>query len=258
MIKTLLTTLALTTSIVCLAQKTSPVIYVKYKTAETYDWGSGIQSDYLQQWFADSFLIIKKQNRILKLKSINITENGVEIETSDTIKYKKEFDEINRAVARQMEEDIQHPLVIRKYNSRDIRTYIKRGERPSYNYFIPDTIPKLGEWQIYNDTMHVLAYRCQLGKIRYKDSEFKAWFAPELSCPAGPRNFRGLPGLILYVTDSTGNVLFEAVELKMPYVGKIPQPDPKAIEISQSEADRLSEIDNERNRRKAENLKKSN
>lgn len=43
-----------------------------------------------------------------------------------------------------------------------------------------------------------------------------AWFSPRIQVPVGPREFRGLPGLILYLETDGGNRVFtiESVDLK--------------------------------------------
>jgi len=69
------------------------------------------------------------------------------------------------------------------------------------------------QWQITTDTMTCLNYLCQKATGDFRGRNYEAWFAPDLPVNDGPFKFSGLPGLILYVTDSGHQYILKAVAL---------------------------------------------
>ena len=69
------------------------------------------------------------------------------------------------------------------------------------------------QWQITTDTMTCLNYLCQKATGDFRGRHYEAWFAPDLPVNDGPWKFFGLPGLILYVTDSNHQYILKAVAL---------------------------------------------
>ena len=69
------------------------------------------------------------------------------------------------------------------------------------------------QWQITTDTMTCLNYLCQKATGDFRGRNYEAWFAPDLPVNDGPWKFSGLPGLILYVTDSSRQYILKAVAL---------------------------------------------
>ena len=62
------------------------------------------------------------------------------------------------------------------------------------------------KWEIIVDsTKYVLDYECIMAETDYHGKHWTAWFAPEIPVQDGPWKFEGLPGLILMVSDSTGD-----------------------------------------------------
>jgi len=69
------------------------------------------------------------------------------------------------------------------------------------------------QWQITADTMTCLNYLCQKATGDFRGRHYEAWFTPDLPVNDGPWKFSGLPGLILYVTDSDHQYILKAVAL---------------------------------------------
>lgn len=65
-------------------------------------------------------------------------------------------------------------------------------------------------WEIGDSTKNVLGYECVMATADYHGRKWTAWFAPEIPAHDGPWKLRGLPGLILEATDSTGHHSFVA------------------------------------------------
>lgn len=75
-------------------------------------------------------------------------------------------------------------------------------ETVSFNesYLITTPFNEL-DWEIHDETKEILGYTCikATTTLEYPFNDFPTtvWFAPELPFPFGPKEFRGLPGLIL-------------------------------------------------------------
>lgn len=67
-------------------------------------------------------------------------------------------------------------------------------------------------WQIDPaDSKTVLGYPCRRATCNYQGQEIVAWFAEEIPIPDGPRNFAGLPGLILLLEDGITTIEAERI-----------------------------------------------
>ena len=59
----------------------------------------------------------------------------------------------------------------------------------------------------------VASYDCQKAECDFRGRRWEAWFTPEIPVSEGPWKLKGLPGLILYARDTTGQYSFEAVSV---------------------------------------------
>ncbi|MFY7899562.1 MAG: GLPGLI family protein [Chitinophagaceae bacterium] len=202
------------------------VCYVKYHLSIDNS------TDYVQ-WFDNLKVIISFEAVQINIKEFPVIENGKLFRSSDTIKYRKEyleqFNGIN-AAARQL----RQPVSERYYNSNIVpRTqYLKNGKE---KYLVIDTIPEMPEWTIENDTLSILGFKCQKAAMKFKGLGYIAYFSTDLPFPAGPKNFRGLPGLILKVTSENNKIDYVATEIIFPYKGFIPKLEKDGKQISQKQ-----------------------
>lgn len=65
-------------------------------------------------------------------------------------------------------------------------------------------------WETGDSTKTVLGYECIMASADYHGRKWTAWFASEIPVQDGPWKLRGLPGLILEASDSTGHHTFVA------------------------------------------------
>lgn len=56
-------------------------------------------------------------------------------------------------------------------------------------------------WQLEDDTLNVLGYRCHKASCEWRGRNYTAWYAEEIPVSDGPYKFAGLPGLIMRVYD---------------------------------------------------------
>jgi GLPGLI family protein len=108
----------------------------------------------------------------------------------------------------------------------------KELEYLSDGTLLEQKIPKLN-WQITSESKTIDQYECY--KATYSFNYFSSrdkknqtrtiigWFAPSLPFAYGPKNFHGLPGLILELTENTITFLASKIELsESPIEIKIP------------------------------------
>ena len=76
------------------------------------------------------------------------------------------------------------------------------------NYVYEEELPA-PNWTIINERQTILSYNCQKAVTRFQGREYIAWFAPDIPIPNGPWKLGGLPGLILKLSDSKDNFVFE-------------------------------------------------
>jgi GLPGLI family protein len=74
-----------------------------------------------------------------------------------------------------------------------------------------DSIPK---WSFTSDTSTILNYFCHKAVCRYHGRSWEAWFTLDIPLDAGPWKLRGLPGLILKVSDSRQHYVFECIGIE--------------------------------------------
>lgn len=76
----------------------------------------------------------------------------------------------------------------------------------SYNSSVIDN------WKLINETKIINSIACKKAEVRYKGRDWIAWYSTEIPLPYGPYKFSGLPGLVVKITDKTGDYDFELVK----------------------------------------------
>lgn len=112
------------------------------------------------------------------------------------------------------------------YKNNKNSTYVKQTDFMSRTFLIEDKLQK-NDWKITDDTKKVGEYLCKKAILNNGNSKIIAWFTNEVPSNEGPRDYYGLPGLILKV--KTGTLIIEAtnisilkekVEIQKPTKGK--------------------------------------
>ena len=102
------------------------------------------------------------------------------------------------------------------------------------NYLIKDSLSSI-KWIITSETKKIENLICQKATARFRGRNYVAWFCPAIPINDGPWKFFGLPGLILQVNDTKGQVVFNFVSLeKGDFSSKIKLPQ-KVISITKPE-----------------------
>ncbi|WP_265131516.1 GLPGLI family protein [Chryseobacterium oranimense] len=72
--------------------------------------------------------------------------------------------------------------------------------------------PVIRDWKLIDETKVINSINCKKAVVSYKGREWTAWYSTEIPFPYGPYKFSGLPGLIVKITDKTGDYDFELVK----------------------------------------------
>jgi GLPGLI family protein len=81
------------------------------------------------------------------------------------------------------------------------------------NFIYEEDLPVF-DWKIFDDKQEILSYQCQKATTSFRGRDYVAWFAPDIPVPNGPWKFGGLPGLILKLSDSENNFVYECQGLE--------------------------------------------
>ncbi len=186
-------------------------------------------------WFYQDKLVSVKEpnNRAIHMRGFPVLINGVMTTQTDTIKFNREFNEYIDDMNDEMK---KKPVrVTMKYYNSDISKMTYFYDYKNKNYIVVDTLQNMDSWEILNDTMTFMGFKCQKASIKYKQDTYTAWFTTQLPYNAGPDGFRGLPGLILKVNNSSGKLGFEAIVIQTPFKGVVPTFSNEGEIISQND-----------------------
>ncbi len=70
------------------------------------------------------------------------------------------------------------------------------------------------DWELKPEIKKIDSYLCRKAILKYKGRTWEAWYTQEVPIQAGPYIFRNLPGLIIYMEDSTGSYRFSLLSIK--------------------------------------------
>ena len=70
------------------------------------------------------------------------------------------------------------------------------------------------DWKMQAGSATICGYVCKKATTSFRGRNYTAWYAPKIAHSDGPWKFRGLPGLILKVTDEKNEYSFECVAIE--------------------------------------------
>lgn len=211
------------------AQKDA-ICAVKYKNLKTFT----VLGTHNYWFFKNkSVMVHEPRYNAIYMNGFPAVVNGVMTTQNDTVKYNKEFNEFITDLA---EMDKQKPVNVesKQYKKATTKT-TNFNYSDKNNYIITDRLAKMNNWEITDETEMFMGYNCQKATISYKQEKYTAWFTKQLPYKSGPDVFRGLPGLILKVSNPSGNKGFEAVVIQTPYEGVPPKFNKQGLTISRNE-----------------------
>lgn len=69
-------------------------------------------------------------------------------------------------------------------------------------------------WKLEAQTKKIRGYTCKKASVSYGGRKWVAWYAIDIPINAGPYKFKGLPGLIIKMTDRTNSYDFELISIQ--------------------------------------------
>lgn len=76
------------------------------------------------------------------------------------------------------------------------------------------------KWQLTNEEKSIEGYLCRKANLNFRGRQYEAWYTTAIAIPYGPWKFSGLPGIILSIKDSTGEIAFVATKIMIkPIMG---------------------------------------
>jgi GLPGLI family protein len=218
-------------------------IFIRYKALRTFD----STNEYLNWYYKHKQIHYLIQHYNLADGYPVIIKGKVEIFTDSTAyidKYREWKEQTEADYAK------RKPSVNSRNYGSDVSIYhryldfLDKGK--TLLYTVTDTLYPMNNWEIGTDTMRVLGFLCQKATINFRGTVYTAYFTNEIPYPAGPNNFRGLPGLILYVVSSSGKTGYIATEIINPYKKEVPSVKLDGIKVSQKEMEAIITEENKR------------
>lgn len=113
---------------------------------------------------------------------------------------------------------------------------LKQTEFMSRTFLVNSEIQKW-TWDLTPDTMKIGDYLCKKARIQTDANTIVAWFTSEIPSNNGPRDYFGLPGLILKV--ETGTLVIEAIDISFSTEDTIISKPTKGKEISKEAFEKM-------------------
>ncbi|MCZ2222108.1 MAG: GLPGLI family protein [Chitinophagales bacterium] len=214
-------------------QNDKQALYIQYQRIN--------KTDGYHQWFTRDVTVYSFLHGEIPPVNIPLVIDGKLIYTSDTVVYKEEIKEYIKNETLKARKIKQ--VDVFRYNNSDIIFYQALKKIKGKNYIVVDTLKKMSEWEIEDDTTTILGYKCQKAVTKFYNTTYIAYFTTDLHFVGGPKNFRGLPGIILKVVTSDGKFGFAATEIQYPYKGELTAMPTKGVKISINEFSKLEEAE---------------
>ncbi len=72
--------------------------------------------------------------------------------------------------------------------------------------------PVINNWKLVDESKTIQSFNCRKAEINYNGRNWVAWYTTDIPLAYGPYKFTGLPGLIIKISDQTGDYDFELVK----------------------------------------------
>ncbi|KMQ67463.1 hypothetical protein ACM39_13580 [Chryseobacterium sp. FH2] len=144
----------------------------------------------------DMILLINKKISKFYSKDQLINDSLMTASEKNGLKSQKKYD-YNFMIIKDNQE-----RKIYKFSSILRNFYKTTEEMPFYN------------WKVGKETNKIGNYICQKATLNYSNRVWEAWFTTDIALQDGPSVFNGLPGLIVYMKDTTGSYEFQLTAIK--------------------------------------------
>jgi GLPGLI family protein len=83
-------------------------------------------------------------------------------------------------------------------------------------YILTSEIKPDIKWNIVEEVKMIKNFTCLKATTEFRGRKYTAWFTPDIPISDGPWKFKGLPGLILSITDEDFQVFIYATDIEFP------------------------------------------
>ena len=140
--------------------------------------------------------------QITDSQAFYVSENKLKFDSAFSAQYNKKGNNIDLSMLQPARSTF---LIIQKSDASEF--YEKVGFTLFYY-----NIPKIKDWKLVNESKKINSFICKKAELRYKGRDWTAWYSVEIPLPYGPYKLSGLPGLIVKITDKTGDYDFELIK----------------------------------------------
>ena len=72
--------------------------------------------------------------------------------------------------------------------------------------------PVINNWKLVDESKTIQSFNCRKAEVNYNGRNWTAWYTTDIPLAYGPYKFTGLPGLIIKISDQSGDYDFELVK----------------------------------------------
>ncbi len=157
-----------------------------------------------------------------------VSQNGISIYQRQSL----EDDEVDNGVT--MVGSGGEDITYKDHNS---NSYVKQTDFMSRGFLIQDALPK-HNWEMTDESEKIGEYTCKKALLKREGKkDIVAWFTSEVPSNEGPRDYYGLPGLILKV--KTGTTIIEASNIDLSNESMKLEAPTKGKKVTQAEFDEI-------------------
>lgn len=102
---------------------------------------------------------------------------------------------------------------LRLYFRNDSNLYYIKSSVNRLNYSFEDNVPEIS-WKLLNEEKKINNYKVKKATTNLFGRTWEAWYTEDIPVSYGPYKFHGLPGLILDIKDFEGYFHFEPISIK--------------------------------------------
>ncbi|WP_196887348.1 GLPGLI family protein [Aureivirga sp. CE67] len=140
------------------------------------------------------------------------------IDFKNSIENSSEFDEETNSVSINKNE-ISESLFYKSLLKNEVYNQINTTD----TIYTKDIHPALN-WELSDETKKIHNFNCQKATLNFRGRKYIAWYTPEIPIFSGPWKFKGLPGLILEVSNDNSekrHFSWKVEEIQFPYKEKV-------------------------------------
>jgi GLPGLI family protein len=164
------------------------------------------------------------KNDYYQNKELLIVKNNKTLYTNDTLNIKGNTkvikDEEGNYIINPTNINLKKKSIFGSLNDKKLNIILPYKNKM---YFVSDSLYNLN-WKIQpSDTLKIGKYNCTKAILNFRGRDYEAYFTEEIPISAGPWKFKSLPGLILFIKSTSGELTYswQANKIIYPYNSNI-------------------------------------